>query len=1457
MTSWNWLYITDFSSTFKPIFLPEDNPADFSFYFDTSGRRTCYLAPERFLVADEEPGSRGVNWAMDIFSAGCVIAELFLESPIFTLSQLYKYRKGEYSPEHSHLEKIEDKDMREMILHMVQIDPESRYSAEEYLNFWRRKVFPEYFYSFLHQYMELITDPSSGRANVEIDPANSTEADDRIDRVHLDFDKVSYFLGADAKNTKDGSKLATPHLQNSVLPIQLDLPNYRHPTSTTEPSVDDGALVFLTLIVSSLRNTARASARVKACDVLLGFAEKIPDEAKLDRILPFVMMLLNDRSDHVKVAAIRTLTQLLDMVQVVTPVNAYVFPEYIFPRLQPFVPGSKSKPSPMVRAAYASCIASLAQSSLRVLDMIQALRSDVRLPTLVPAGSEIGWTEGPNYHNLYDVARVDLIDYFEDHTKALLIDNDPSVRRAFLGSVSSLCVFFGYPKANEVVLSHLNTYLNDKDWILKCAFFETVVGVAAYVGSISLEEFILPLLVQSLSETQDFVVEKVFRSLASMAELGLFQRSTTWDLLHLAVRFLVHPSVWIREGAVRFVVTSTKYLTAADNYSIITPLLRPFLKINITEISEDQILDALKKPLPKGVYDMALVWATKVEKGVFWKTAARDTSFSLGGIDRGSIAKPSQKSSLSGVSKNEEDEQWLSRLRNLGMTQEDEFKLLALRSYIWRVATRRTVEGETTISTSLNNIVTVSQDDVSPHTVFFNKKQGAKQRHTSPRKTRQDPDMKSHTVADALLDASTTIDGDAVSRRKHVRSKSQRPRGTETSLTIPQQSALEALRTDSSQNPSPVSSSPGGPPESQSSSTPVSDVDRGDNVSRRRSSVQGTSTPKGLSAPELKDQNVRRKTSAIHLLNQRDNAKAFAETSTTSANAFGKVDAPVHRDSSTPEAPATSQEEESPKFQYKPNHSYNGSNPMVLKLINSVFSENFPTDLFDFGPIVTPIGSNQPIKKVMGQDSDKPWRPTGELVAMFGEHSAPINRVVVSPDHAFFITASDDSTVKIWDTTRLEKNLTPRSRQTHRHVPGTKVKSIAFVENTHTFVSAATDGSIHAVKIDYHNVNGAIRYGRPKLVREYKLENPNEYAVWLEHFRSETHSTLLVATNLSRVLALDLKTMTIIYTLQNPVHHGTPTTVCVDKKNNWLLLGTSHGIIDLWDLRFRVRLKAWGLPGGTAIHRLQIHPLKGRGRWVCVTGGISNGGEITVWDIEKLQCREVYRVNTKTNSTEDSNIVRNGNFTADTSWKSYKAWLVDDDRPEGMLGRFATATPSMDPGLSGAGGSSNGHSNTVDRNAISALAVGLDIPENGKEGSKCGFLISAGSDRKIRYWDVSHPDSSMVVSGLDAVTDGVVLGKPRYEISKTSPSLVIATEWMPTVGGSSTGAGSGGGSSRSRKKDEGSGSGNRPPRNTVISLQQQQLLKSHLDSILDVAILESPYGMTVSVDRAGMIYVFQ
>ena len=100
VTSWNWVLLTDIAS-FKPVCLPVDNPADFNYFFDTSRRRTCYIAPERFIGTgqkytdslnasqsdgDVKPGSSPttplldlpiteqseMTYAMDIFSAGYV-----------------------------------------------------------------------------------------------------------------------------------------------------------------------------------------------------------------------------------------------------------------------------------------------------------------------------------------------------------------------------------------------------------------------------------------------------------------------------------------------------------------------------------------------------------------------------------------------------------------------------------------------------------------------------------------------------------------------------------------------------------------------------------------------------------------------------------------------------------------------------------------------------------------------------------------------------------------------------------------------------------------------------------------------------------------------------------------------------------------------------------------------------------------------------------------------------------------------------------------------------------------------------------------------------------------------------------------------------------------------------------------------------------------------------------------
>lgn len=1418
VTSWNWLYLSDFSSSFKPTTLPEDNPADFSYYFDTAGRRTCYLAPERFLAAGEVPDPKAqVTWAMDVFSAGCVIAELFLETPIFNLSQLFRYRREEYDPVITHISRIADPDVRDMVTHMIRLVPDSRYSAAEYLEFWRKKVFPDYFYSFLHQYMGLITDPSSGRRPISGATTNLGEADERIDRVYYDFDKISYFLGYENEK-KDTSK---PLHQGSFasfglnpFPVHLNIPNNEHQASTLgRKPKDDGTLIFLSLIVASVRNTARATAKIRACDILLAFCERLTDEAKLDRVLPYFIFLLTDKVDMVKVTAIRSIAQLMALITVVSPVNAHVFPDYILPRMQAFLPGATPAPKPLIRATYAACLGSLATSASRFLDMVATLRADGSLPTADPE-TEDGTGIDAGFQSSFDNARVDLVDNFGRHTKALITDLDSAVKRAFLGSIPELCMFFGTADSNDIILSHLNTYLNDRNWMLKCAFFETIVGVATFLGGTSLEEFILPLMVQALTDQEEYVVRSVLFSLASMAELGLFQRSKVWELVDVVARFTMHPNIWIREAAAMFIAASTKFLSIADTRCIVYPLIRPYLKTATKDFSELGILDDLKRPLSRPLLDLALMWATRVERGIFWKPVLHSRIFSL---DPNNLVIPTISSkdlsqhALQKVPRNEEDEQWLAKLRNMGFTPDDEFKLLSLREYIWRIAVSRARETPPT-TLNLNNIINLRSIGITPQTVMFDEQQVLDEplRRVSTDSSGKMP----HTIADALLDASMTID-DSIARRRRSAFNTHRARQTGQSGALPMGNNR---RDRSSVSPSPFSSSPmdtGSPgmdsePQRRSSlraALPASKSqdDDADSIVEESSSL-GT---KGLAI-----RSIRNKSSAINLMSRTDTMKSVPETGTTSANAFGRVEGPFPNQLSRQSSLAMAKEREKDKDQirFRGAHTYTGNDPNILKMLDAMYIDNYPNDIAEFGPMIAPSSRRKTINKASTQVGDKPWRPEGGVVATFSEHSGPIHHVAVAPDHMFFLTGGDDGCVKMWDTSRLERNIAHKSKNTHKH-PDAKITALCFVEHTHTFISCASDGSINVVRVDAIQSGGSVRYSKPRVMRDYQLP-AGEMAICADHFKVETASTLLIATNKSRILAIDLRDMNILYTLENPIHHGTPTCFVVDKKRHWVVLGTSHGVLDLWDLRFRVRAKAWGVSGATAIYKLSIHPTRGRGKWVCVAGG-SGPGEVTVWDIEKTQCREVYRAAG----------TREGP-------KTYDPWTVDEDKPEGMLGRFATA-------LEPSGSSSN------DR-GVRAMIVGTDNHDDNRD-VRYGFIVTGGSDKKIRFWDVSRIENSMIVSGLDAEEP-----KPAYTLAHPVPSLALGTERFPRPGPTAPNAGAGSRASSASKSSSG-----RPPRSTVISLQQQQLLKSHLDSILDITLLESPYGMMVSVDRSGVIFVFQ
>lgn len=122
----------------------------------------------------------------------------------------------------------------------------------------------------------------------------------------------------------------------------------------------------------------------------------------------------------------------------------------------------------------------------------------------------------------------------------LLTDPQNLVKQTLMESgINKLCVFFGKQKANDILLSHVITFLNDKeDKELRGSFFECIVGVAAYVGWHS-SPILMPLLQQGLADPEEFVTTKAISAMATLTELGLLHKSALYQLLYETMVFLV------------------------------------------------------------------------------------------------------------------------------------------------------------------------------------------------------------------------------------------------------------------------------------------------------------------------------------------------------------------------------------------------------------------------------------------------------------------------------------------------------------------------------------------------------------------------------------------------------------------------------------------------------------------------------------------------------------------------------------------------------------------------------------------------------------------------------------------------------------------------------------------------------------------------------------------------------
>lgn len=736
LTSWTWLILTDFAGYLKPVYLPEDNPGEFSFYFDTSQRRSCYLAPERFntQMYEQTKESKIVpNKEMDIFSAGCCIAELFSEGhSIFNLSQLFKYKNGEYNPDEFLNQYIGDSALKNLITDMIQLDPKKRKSARELLAKYRGNFFPEYFYTFFYEYFKNLAVLNGSISSFEKTCASSVlserpiEVDQAVIKIYKDFSKVCASLNYPMQIDETDDDSTDRIFKNSLTIPSVGTARLRQFEPEISSVKDESALVFLSILLHALRNLVYPSSKLKCLELVTALSQYISDANKLDRVIPFLVSMFFDESPNVQGLAIQSTFQILSTVERLNPINENIFVDFLLPRVRKLL--QTSKQNFYVRMVLADCLGEIAGTATRFQELSSLQRSSTD-------DLSQSFTRSKK-------ARRKLVHDFEEITVALLTDSETCVKIALLTDILPICHLFGRERTNDVILSHLITYLNDKNSSLRIRLIQTITGVAILLGPITLEQYILPLLIQTITDSEELVVVSVLQSLKALCKVGMIRKYYFYDISNVISTLLLHPNVWIRQFSLMLLIEISGKLTKAEIYCLLYPIIRPYFEFDI-QLTWDSMLSSCKKPVSRTVYNLLCTWSLRATKTLFWKQVPNKNVDSFGnnslvfitkdytlknyGLNNGlKLSKVSLKSlDNKEILLTTEDNNWLDKIKTVGLHENELWKIASLRAYVFRVAkmiARKPESFSSVTQFSRNGVpnLEVSSSSRLPRNVFFN-----------------------------------------------------------------------------------------------------------------------------------------------------------------------------------------------------------------------------------------------------------------------------------------------------------------------------------------------------------------------------------------------------------------------------------------------------------------------------------------------------------------------------------------------------------------------------------------------------------------------------------------------------------------------------------------------------------------------------------------------------------------
>lgn len=1178
INSWNWIVLTDFASLIKPVYLPEDNPSEFSFYIDTTKRRSCYVAPERFnsklhsQIDDTTNHSQfKVTKEMDVFSAGCCIAELFLEGvPLFNLSQLFKYKNGEFDVERYLMENltgfgntiddndnewingssISNDDMKQLcklILDMINVDPTKRLSCQELLTKYRGKFFPESLYTFTYDYFKTLTVlstnmPRDGELNTSYTLEDSANVlDNCINKIYLDFDKICQELKFPLSHNERNDLIKTSGYYHNYIKwldgsyIELKPTKYYIDIPTVK---DECALLFLSYLLHSLRCCRLEQTQIKCLELITSLSQFISDENKIDRVIPFlVTCLTNHNFPNVQALALQNICQVLSTVEMLTPLNEHIFIDYLFPKIKKLLQQCNNNNNQYVKIVLANCLGDLVTIAKRFQELNSVKHIQSRNQLL----------QGFANLNISSHSSRKLMQFVDDLTIRLLTDNNVSVKISLLENILPLCNFFGEERTNDIILSHLITYLNDRNYLLRMTLIETIPSVAILLGPITLEQYILPLLIQSLVDSEECIIISVLYGLKDLCKIGLTSKPVFYDLTSTVCPLVLHPNFTIRNVTIQLLYEISQQLTKAEIYCKLYPIIRSFFGFDV-DFSLDLLIESCKQPMSRTNFNLLCSWSLRASNSLFWKQVDSNETDIFGNkiitfIDKDYVpanyrakvtlnnskilnGKNAVRSIISSSDNKEvplttEDKLWVDKFIAIGTQERDLWKLEVLRSYVIRYT--KTWNQYSNKTTRLNNDQQYQQQErlessnIVPRNIFFDIK------FTTPEKNPQ----------------------------------------AEQSDDIPKALSFQ---------------------HKEISSLKGNDKQIIPNLLNLNGSLLFQSHPLATTTSDLRNVYV-----------QFDTKRKEEERSSSDENLTRYI------------APD----------RYIVKDSYEGNVSTIKKFIQNCNILPSLKEYKEFG-----LQSNLEQEHIEIKDQQDTF-----IATLAENHRDQITSMALSSDnYPFLLTGSLHGIIYLWDITAVTTG--SKIQSILKYDCGASITHMVLIPGFDTVVVSLKNGTILCLRILSRTKAGVKKFIKLTRIRETNINDVKElnsnstydsYVSQCKVCLTNDTSVIVMLTNTSKILLIDIRDMKFRSCVSNPNSHGAISSFDVNPIDMTLIIGTMRGVIDIWDLRFEILINSFTFGDHAPITNISLIKRFGPNH-IVVVGGTSDA-LFTVWDYTKMVCK--------------------------------------------------------------------------------------------------------------------------------------------------------------------------------------------------------------------------------------------